>query len=230
MSRNGSPAAQGHRHAVAGLVARRRVESVHGRAAAGGEQHGLGLDQHVLAVAHVDQQHARDRAAIRRQDEFERAMLFEAIDVARPYLFGQAIDDLDPGQVALVHGAVEGLSGERLLMDGAVGIAVEKAAELVFELVNALDRAGHQRPGEILVRQPFAAFDGVHEVALDRVACGERDVVAALHHARAAAFAEQALDRDGDRQRRIGALGVQGGEQSCAAGAENQNVGADSRN
>ncbi len=79
-------------------------------------------------------------------------MLFEAIDVASPHLLGQAIDDLDPGQIALVHRAVERLPGERFLMDRAVGIAVEKTADLVFELANALDRAGDECPGEVLVR------------------------------------------------------------------------------
>ena len=58
----------------------------------------------------------------------------------------------------------------------------------------------HERPREVLVGQPLAAFDRVHEVALDRIARGERDVVAALDHARAAALAEQALHRDGDRR------------------------------
>ena len=50
--------------------------------------------------------------------------------------------------------------------------------------------------------EPLAALDGVHEVALDRVGRGERDVVAALDHARAAALAEQTLHRDGDRRAR----------------------------
>src|SRR6185436_16384503 len=67
----------------------------------------------------------------------------------------------------------------------------------------------------------------VHEVALDRIACGERDVVAALHHARAAAFPEESLDGDRDRQRRIGVVRVQRGEETRAAGAEDQDVGAD---
>ena len=134
-------------------------------------------------------------------DELDRAMLFEPVDAARPHLLGEPVDDLDAGQVALVHGAVEGLAGERLLVDGAVGIAVEEAAELVLELVDALDRDRDERPREVLVGQPLAAFDRVHEVALDRILRGERDVVAALHHARAAALAEQAFHRDGDRER-----------------------------
>src|SRR5690606_38767360 len=105
-----------------------------------------------------------------------------------------AVDDLDSGEIALVHRAVEGLAGKCLLVDGSVGIAVEEAAELVLQLADALDRLGDQRPGKVLVREPLAALDGVHEVALDGVARGERDVVAALDHAGAAALAEQALD------------------------------------
>ena len=68
-------------------------------------------------------------------------MIFQSSDVARPHLLGEPVDDLDAGQVALVHGAVEGLAREGLLMHRAVGIAIEEAAELVFELTDALDRA-----------------------------------------------------------------------------------------
>src|SRR5205085_5859861 len=106
------------------------------------------------------------------------------------------------------HGAVEGLAGKRLLVDRAVGVAVEKTADLVFELMDALDRTGDQRPGEVLIGQPLAALDRVHEVALDRVACSKRDVVASLDHARATALAEQSLDRDGDRQRWVRRMSV----------------------
>ena len=154
-------------------------------------------------------------------------MLFQPLDLARPHLLGQAVDDFDAGEVALVHGAIESLAGEGLLVDAAVRIAVEKTAQLVLQLVNALHRQGHQLPREILVGQPLAALDGVHEVALDRIAGGERDVVAALHHARAAAFAEQPLHRDGDVERGIGLVRVQRGEQPRAARAENQDVSLD---
>ena len=129
-------------------------------------------------------------------------MLLQPLDRPRPHLLHQPVDDLDAGQVALVHRAVEGLAGERLAMQRAVGVAVEEAADLVFQLAHPLDGLGHQRPGEVLVGQPLAALDGVHEMALDGVAGIERDVVAALHHARAAALAEQALG--GDRHLRSG--------------------------
>ena len=55
--------------------------------------------------------------------------------------------------------------------------------------------------------------------------CGQRHVVAALDHARAAALAEQALHRDGDRERGIRLVRMQRGEQPRAAGAEDQDVG-----
>ena len=85
--------AQRHREAVAALVPRRRVETVHRRAAARGEQHRLRLHEHVVAGADVDEQHARRRA--RRvvpggRDEVERAMLLQPVDAARPHLLGRA--------------------------------------------------------------------------------------------------------------------------------------------
>ncbi len=152
-------------------------------------------------------------------------MVLQPPYVAAPHLFGQAVHDLDAGEVALVHGAVEGLSGERLLVDRAVGIAVEETAELVLQLADARARLVDQQPCEVLIVQPGAAVDRVHEMALDGIARRQRHVVAALHHARAAAFAEQALDRDGDVEIGIGALRVQRGEQSRAPGTENQDVG-----
>src|SRR5438445_5930923 len=35
-------------------------------------------------------------------------------------------------------------------------------------------------PGQILPRQPFTAFNRVHEMALDRIATGERHIISAL--------------------------------------------------
>ena len=78
------------------------------------------------------------RRAVGGRDQLDGAMLLEPPDVARPDLLGEPVDDLDAGEVALVHRAVEGLAGERLLVDRAVGVAVEEAAELVLQLVDAL--------------------------------------------------------------------------------------------
>src|SRR5439155_21982171 len=68
-----------------------------------------------------------------------------------------------------------------------------------------------------------------HEVALDRVPLRQGDVVAALHHARAAAFAEQAFHGDGDRQLGRRLTGVQRRKQPGAARAEDQDVRVDAR-
>src|SRR5690606_40167567 len=70
----------------------------------------------------------------------------------------------------------------------------------ILELTHALDGACHQRPGELLMRQPLAALDGIHEVALDRVALVQGNVVAALDHPCAATLPEQPLRGDGDRK------------------------------
>ena len=126
-----------------------------------------------------------------------------------------------------MHGAVEGLPGERLLMDGAVGIAVEDAADLVFQFEDAMRRGRHQDPRQVLVVEVAAALDRVHEMPLERIGRSQRHVVAALHHAGAAALAEQALHGDGDIELRPRLLGVQRREQAGAAGAENENVGVE---
>ena len=82
-------------------------------------------------------QHAGEPGAVGRRNEIERAVILQPPHVAPPDLLGQAVDDLDAGEIALVHGAVEGLPGERLLVHGAVGIAVEEAADLVLQLADA---------------------------------------------------------------------------------------------
>src|SRR5438552_923245 len=106
------------------------------------------------------------------------------MNASRPHLFREPIDDLDAGQVALVHGSIEGLSGESLLGNRAVRVAIEEAAELVFQLPDALDRAAHKHPRQLLIRKPCAAFDGIHELPLDRVASPARSVVDAVERAR----------------------------------------------
>src|SRR5262249_25568362 len=96
---------------------------------------------------------------------------------------------------------------------------------LVFEFGDTLDGFRHQRPGEVLVAEPFAALDRVHEMALDRVAGRQHDIIAALDHPGAAAFAEQTLRCNRYIKRRIGRLGVQRRNKSSAARAEDQDVG-----
>jgi hypothetical protein len=74
-------------------------------------------------------------------------VLLQPVDAARPALLGEAVDDLDAGQVTLVDGAVEGLPRKGLLVDGAVRVAVEEAAPAVLQLADAGLRHRDQRPG-----------------------------------------------------------------------------------
>jgi len=110
----------------------------------------------------------------------------------RATLLGEAVHDLDAGEIALVHRAVEGLPGEGLLMNAAVGLRSKKHPS--SSRARGFSRwreppASRRAPG----RAATCRLDRVHEMPLDRILCRERDVVAALHHARAAALAEQAL-------------------------------------
>ena len=55
-------------------------------------------------------------------------------------LLHQPVDDLDPGQVALVHRPVRRLPGKGFLMQRPVRVAVEETADLVLQLANAHHR------------------------------------------------------------------------------------------
>src|SRR6266850_827035 len=161
------PGAQGHRQAVAALVAGGRVVLVHRRSAAGCKQYCLCAYEHVLAGSHVDEKHARQGTSVFGSDQLDCAVLLQPRDVARPDLLGEPVDDLDAGEVALVHRAVERLPGEGLLVNAAVGIAVEEAAELVFQLPDSFNGQSHQLPGEILIGKPLAALAEDQDVRVD---------------------------------------------------------------
>jgi hypothetical protein len=128
----------------------------------------LSRDGDEAAAAVVEQ-----RATTTREpagEEIETASFFEDRDVR---LFEDPVaevrHDLDAGEVAFVHGAVEALTGERLLVDRAVWVAVEEAADAVFELNDAVWRIVHERPGEFLVVDELAAFDRVVEMFVEGV-------------------------------------------------------------
>ena len=93
-----------------------------------------------------------------------------------------------------MHGAIEGLAGERLLCSVPSGLRSKKQPISFSSSWMRSIAVVTSVQASAWSRQPFAALDRVHEMALDRIAGIERDVVAALHHAGAAAFAEQALD------------------------------------
>ena len=220
------PGTKRHGKAIHRLVAGRGVVAVHGWPAAGRHEHCFRPDQPEDAAAHVDHQHTGKPVALPAGDQGDGAVFLQPFDRAAQYLFHQPVDDLDPGQIALVDCPVCGLSGKGLLMQRAVGISVEEAADFIFKLMDTFDGGTAQTPCHVLVGKPFAAIDGVHEMALHRITAAKRHIVATLNHAGAAAFADQALDRHRDLGAFRGALlGVKRGEQTGAAGAEDQDVG-----
>ena len=220
------PRPQRHGKTIHRLVTRGGVVLVHGRPATGGHQHRLCPNQTKTACAHVDKEHARERATVARGDEANRAVFLQLLDRPRQNLLHQTADDFYPGQVALVDRAVGGLPGKRLLMDAAIGVAVKETADLVLKLVDTHHRLFTEFPRHILIGQPFAALYGVHEMPLDAIAPAQRHVIATLHHARAAAFPDEALDGNGNpRASRCGLLRMKRCEKTCATGADNQDVG-----
>ena len=182
--------AQRHGEAIHALVTGRGVVAIHGWSATGCQQHRLCGDKAEGSRANVDEQNSGQGLAVERWNECDGAMFFKALDRQCPYLLHQPVDDLDASEVALVHGAIEGLAGKGLAVQRAIRVAIKKTADLVFELLHALDGLADERPCHVLMGEPLAALDGVHEMALDGVAWIEGDVVAALDHAGAAAFAE----------------------------------------
>src|SRR5206468_3960840 len=96
------------------------------------------------STAPVQRQRAGRAAGVVAQ-QLDGAALLEGADRgARLRLLGEAIHDLDAGEVALVDGAVVGLAGERLLVDAALGVAVEQTAVARLQLEHATGRLRHQ--------------------------------------------------------------------------------------
>ena len=219
------PGPERHCQPVHRLVTGRRVVAIHGRPAAGCHQHRLGTHQPEGAAAHINHQDAGKTITLTPWNQRDGAVFLQLLDLAAKHLFHQPVDDLDTRQIALMDGAVGGLAGKGLLVKRAVGVAVKETANFVFQLMYAFDSGAAQLPGHVLIRQPFATIDRIHEVPLDRVAAAKRHIIAALNHAGAAAFSDQTLDRQRDlRAFRRALLGMQRGEQAGPARSQDQDV------
>ena len=124
-----------------------------------------------------------------------------------------------------LHGlfaVVGGVAAERALVDGAVGIAVERHAE-VLELVDHLGRFAAHELDRVLVAEPVGALDGVVEVVVPVVLAhvAERGADAALrgHGVRAG---REHLGEHGHVE--AGARQLQRGAHAGAAGADDDDV------
>ena len=149
-----------------------------------------------LTAAHIDHQYPGDRVTRLIGNQRQRSVFFHQFNRRGAHLFHQSADNFDTGKITLVYGAVEGLTGEGLMMERAVGLTIEKTAQLVFQFLHADNRGFAQLHRHILVWQPFPAVNRIHEMPLHRISRTERHVIATLHHACAAAFSDQAFSSD----------------------------------
>src|SRR5437870_3682954 len=108
---------------------------------------------------------------------------------------------------------IEGLAGERLLVNAAVGATIEEAADNGLELIDHRWRVADERVGELLVVDELSTLERVGEMFVQGISRIENGVVPALHHARAAAFANQPFGSKDDAQARIRPCRVERREQ-----------------
>ena len=198
------------------------MELVHGRARTGGNNHSLAPDQFKLTAPYVKQQDRCYSLMIARRNQIDCPMFFQQFNGSRAHLLRQPVHDFDSGQVAFVHSPVEGLPGERFLMNCTVRVAIKETAVPVFEFPNPSRCVRNQGPGKVLVIDPFAAFDGVAKVRFNRIAFAQNNVVTTLNHSGTARLADQPLGCHSDAVGRIAVVGMNCSEQTGTAGSENQ--------
>ena len=95
-------------------------------------------------------------------------------------------------------GSVKCLTRKCFLMKCAIRITIKKTANFIFQLMYPRHCRADQTPCHILIRQPLAANDCIHEMALHRVLWVQCHIITTLHHACAATFPNQALYRYSD--------------------------------
>src|SRR5579872_4783762 len=213
-----------HRVAVADFLDRRRGEFVHARSATGCEQRRPRARQRKRAGPLMEKERARDAVAVARRDQLERTRLVDERDLACEELIVQTADDLDPGQIAAMDGAIEGLSRKCFLMNRSVGTTIEEDADLRLQFADDFRRIGDERPRQILIVEKSAAFDRVEEMLFDRVLGVERCVEAALDETSATALSDETLGDDDDLELWIQIVSMQRRHQARAAAPDDQKI------
>jgi hypothetical protein len=196
--------------------------------AAGGQQHGLGLEDVQFAGLHLERGDA-DHVALGVADQVQRHPLDEEVGARLDVLLVQRVQHRVAGTVGRGTGAlhrllavVGGVAAERTLVDRAVGVAVERHAE-VLELVDDLRRLAAHELDRVLVAEPVGALDGVEEVVVPVVLAhvAQRGTDAALRSHGVRARREH-LGKNGHVQ--AGTRQLQRGAHAGAAGADDDDV------
>ncbi|MNV01825.1 hypothetical protein D3C71_920430 [compost metagenome] len=177
----------GHAQAVAGVDERVGGRTEDAACAAGGQQHGLGLQDVQVAGFHFEGRDA-DHVAFVVADEVQRHPFDEELGAGFDVLLVERVQHRVAGAVGRGAGALHGLlavvggvAAERTLVDRAVGVAVERHAE-VFELVHDLRGFTAHELDRVLVAEPVGTLDRVVEVVVPVVLAhvAERGAHAAL--------------------------------------------------
>src|SRR5262249_9550507 len=142
------------------------------------------------AAPHVHEERARNPITRGTAQEGDSTVIFQSWNATAPHLFHQPVHDLDAGEIPTVYSAIIRLPREGFLMDGTVRITIKEATHPRFKLANALRGCLHERPGEFLVIEVRAPLNRILEVLRERILGMQDSVVAPLHHACAAGFAQ----------------------------------------
>ncbi len=217
------PGPVAHRHAVARLLAGGGRYLVHSGAATGGNHHHASAEDRQLTRANVEYGHSRD-TALTVEHHVERARVRQLARTQAEHLVTQPAHDLDARLVAAMYGAAEVLRRERLLVDRAVGVAVEEAAHPCLQLVDNAGSVLNERPRQLLIVDVPAALERVGVVQIERVARVEHGIVAALHHDGATGPADDPLAHERDAQAGVPVESVEHAHKPGAAAADHRDV------
>ncbi len=198
--------------------------------AAGGEDHGLGLEDVDLAGRQLVRDDAGGAllAVDLGQQQVEHVELVVELDALLDAVLVERLQDHVAGAVGGVAGAadrglavVAGVAAEAALVDAPLGGAVERQAHLL-QVDHGVDGLAAHHLGGVLVDEVVAALDGVEGVPLPVVLLdvGERGAHAALRRAGVGAGRVELGQHGGARA----LAGLEGRAHAGAAGADDHDV------
>ena len=134
-----------------------------------GEQRRLGFEDVDLAGFHLQRGHAQ-HVAVLIADQIQRHPFDEEVglglDVALIQRVQQRVTGTVGGGASALHrllAVVRRMAAKRTLVDGAVGVAVKRHAE-VFQFIDHVRRLAAHEFDRVLVAEPVGTLDGVVEV------------------------------------------------------------------
>ena len=216
--------AVGQGHAVPGDDATVGVVAIDTTCAAGGQHHGLGLDEAGDAVLDVKGDDTLDTAIF--HDEIQTEVLVEALD-GRVLDGGleQGVQDVEAGLVGGEPGAGDLHPAETANVGLAVRFAAPGATP-VLQLDHLVGGVVDEVFDYVLLTQPVTTGDGVVEVVFEGVVITD-DACGATFGGHCVAAHRIDLGNQGDFQLRVGFCNGDCGTQATATGTDDGNIGLD---